>query len=388
MTPIDDENLSHRITAVVDGALAENLLVGAVVLVARDGRVVYRRAAGLADRENGRPMRDDTIFRYSSLTKPIVAAAAMALIEQGRLRLDDTVTRWLPDFRPLLPDGEETPITVRHLLTHTAGLTYGFFQETNGSYQGAGVSDGLAEPGLSMNDELRRLASVPLCYRPGTAWGYSLAMDVLGEVLARVAGAPLPDVVERLVCGPLHLQDTGFAVRDPDRLAIPYVDGQPPRRMSDPDSVPMMGSDSGIRFSPSRIFDQRSFTSGGAGMAGTAGDLLTFLETMRLGGHPILKSDTVQQMMSNQINALRINVELTPAWGFGFGGAVLIDPELAGIPQAKGTWKWGGVYGHHWYVDPVHRLTVVAMTNTAVEGMTGIFPDALMRAVYGASATR
>ena len=153
--------------------------------------------------------------------------------------------------------------------------------------------------------------------------------------------------------------------------------------MADPEIVPFLPGASGIRFSPSRIFNPNSFASGGAGMAGTAGDFLKFLAALLSGGNPILKSTTVRQMMSNQSGALRTTTEQTPSWGFGFGGSVLMDPALAGTPQAAGTWKWGGVYGHHWYIDPANRLTVIALTNTALEGMVGGFVGDLRAAVYG-----
>ena len=298
------------------------------------------------------------------------------------LDLDDTAVRWLPEFRPKTPQGGEAVITLRQLLTHTAGLTYGFFEADDGPYHRAGVSDGLAESGLSMQEELTRLASVPLAFAPGTAWGYSLGLDVLGEIMSRATRTSLPALVEELVTIPLGLSDTGFAPRDLHRLATPYVDGMPPRRMKDPDIV-AFGPGSGIRFSPSRILDHRSFTSAGTGMVGTATDFLTFLESLRTGGGGILTADSVRQMMSNQIGALRINVEATPSWGFGFGGAVLVDPAMAQAPQGVGTWKWGGVYGHHWYVDPQSGLTVVALSNTAIEGMTGGFVTELTESVYG-----
>jgi len=383
MASLERHGLPSRVDRAIERVLAERRLVGCVVRIALDGETAYHAAAGLADREAGRPMREDAIFRLASITKLITSVAAMALIERELLRLDDPVAQWLPSFRPKLAHGSEPTITVRQLLTHTAGLSYSIFQPEDGPYRRAGVSDGLDQPGLPMDEELRRLASVSLLYPPGTAWGYSLAIDVLGEVLARVADEPLPDLIERLVTAPLRMVDTAFSVRDPARLAVPYVDGRPPRLMTDPDLVPPPGPGSGIRFSPSRIFDARSFASGGAGMAGTASDVLALAETLRQGGGNILRPDTVHAMMSNQIGPLRITTEPTPAWGFGFGGAVLVDPQIADVPQAAGTWKWGGVYGHHWYVDPVNRLTVVVLTNTAWEGMAGSSVAELMRAVYG-----
>ena len=377
-----DASLPARVDAVIERALAAQRLIGVVVLIALDGSVIHRRAAGYADREAQQSMREDTIFRLSSLTKPIVSAAALALVERGVLSLDEPVTRWLPDFRPTLTDGSAAVITARQLLTHTAGLSYSFFQAAGGPYERAGVSDGLAEPGLSMDEELRRLATVPLSNVPGAAWGYSLGLDVLGAVMARAGGEPLPNLVESLVTGPLGMKDTAFAVRDLGRLAAAYVDGARPRRMADPDIVEL-GPGALTRFAPSRILDPRSFPSGGAGMAGTATDFMSFLETIRRGGGAILTPQSTQSMMNNQIGDLRVNLELTPSWGFGFGGAVLMDPVLAGVPQAAGTWKWGGVYGHHWYVDPSRRLTVAALSNTTAEGMLGDFVTELRNAVYG-----
>jgi CubicO group peptidase (beta-lactamase class C family) len=379
---LDPRRISKDVDGAIERALTEQRLVGTVVLIAQDGKLLYHRAAGLADREERRSMSEDTIFRYSSLTKPIVSATAMALLERGQLDLDAPVTRWIPEFRPKTPQGTEAAITIRQLLTHTAGLTYGMNQPPDGPYHRAGVSDGIAEPGLSIEEQLRRLASVPLAYVPGERWGYSLALDVLGEVIARAGGAPLPALIERFITGPLRMSDTAFVVRDRKRLAGAYVDGPPPRPMKDPDVVPF-GEGSGIRYSPSRIFNEKSYPSGGAGMAGTAPDFLTFLEAIRSGGGGVLTGDSTRAMMSNQIGALRIDVEPTPSWGFGFGGAVLVDRQLAGVPQGVGTWKWGGVYGHHWFVDPVNRLTVVALTNTAVEGLFGRFVPDLMAGVYG-----
>jgi NAD(P)-dependent dehydrogenase (short-subunit alcohol dehydrogenase family) len=169
----------------------------------------------------------------------------------------------------------------------------------------------------------------------------------------------------------------------PGPIAVPYVSGEPPRRMTDPDVVPFMPGTAGIRFSPSRIFNAEAFTSGGAGMAGTARDFQKLLTALQSDGAPVLNTETARQMRSNQIGALRLTSVQQPAWGFGFGGALLMDSVASGTPQAAGTWQWGGVYGHHWYVDSVNQLTVIAMTNTALEGMVGGFVVELMEAVYG-----
>ncbi len=373
--------MSVEIDRVIDQALSSDRIVGTVVLIARDGNLVYRRAAGLADREAGRPMRIDTLFRLASLTKPIVSAATMVLVERGRLSLDDPVTRWLPGFRPALTSGERPPITVGQLLTHTSGLSYGFLQTPGSEYHRAGISDGLDEPGRSMEDNLARLSSVPLMFRPGEGWQYSLSLDVLGAVIERVCGHTFPEAVRQLVTGPLGMKDTDFALLDADRMAAAYADGADrPVRMSESHIVPFADG-AGIAFAPSRVFDSSSYPSGGTGMVGTAPDFLRFLETVRGDGGSMMKSETASAMMSNQVGDLPVNLR-GPGWGFGFGAAVLMDPGKAGSPHSTGTWGWGGVYGHSWFIDSAQNLTVVALTNTAIEGMAGRFPTELRNAVY------
>lgn len=371
------------IEAVVDRAIATQRIVGAVVLVAWRGRVVYQRAAGYADRERGTAMRENTIFRLASLTKPLVSAAALRLVEARKIGLDDPVTRWLPSFKPKLRDGRVPTITIRELLTHTAGLSYGFLQADDGPYREAGVSDGLDDPpGLSLDDNLRRIASVPLDYAPGTGWRYSIALDVLGAALSRATGESLPQIVRRQVTGPLHMLDTGFHARAVDRLATPYQDGTPaPVRMAS-EAVVRSGPGT-LRFTPARIFDAHAYPSGGAGMAGSAPDFMRFLLALRASrlGHPgWLKPPTAASMMRDQVGSDAATENA--GWGFGYGWAVLDDPALARTPQARGTIEWGGVYGHHAFFDPVHDIAVVALTNTAVAGMSGAFPRDLRDAVY------
>ncbi|GLK57649.1 CubicO group peptidase (beta-lactamase class C family) [Methylopila capsulata] len=371
--------LGDALGAAIDAALADRRIVGAVVLVARDGKLVYRRAAGLADREAGLPMREDVIFRLASVTKPLVTAAAMRLADDGALALDAPVTRWLPDFRPRLADGSAPEITIRHLLTHTSGLSYRFIEPAESPYHLRDVSDGLDQPGLSMAENLTRLAAVPLAFAPGTAWRYSLAIDVLGAAMERAAGASLPDLVAALVTDPLGLRDTRFGVADMDRLATPYVNATPaPIAMADGVAVAL---DAGAAiFAPSRIIDPASYPSGGAGMSGTAGDVLAFLEAIRTGGAPILGPATIAKMTRDHVGPQAETQG--PGWGFGYGWAVLDDPEAAQTPQARGTLQWGGAYGHSWFVDRANALTVVALTNTAFEGMNGRFVADVRDAAY------
>jgi CubicO group peptidase (beta-lactamase class C family) len=377
----DDQNaaLGARLDPVIDHAIADKRIVGTVVLVARDGELVYARAAGLADREAGRAMKEDDIFRFASVTKPFVTAAAMRLVEQGRITLDDPVSKWLPDFKPTF-DGKPATILVRHLLNHTAGLEYGFFQPPGGAYAKAGISDGLDLTDITLDENLKRIASVPLVSEPGKTWRYSVAIDVLGGVIEKASGKTLDKAVDELVVSPLSLADAGFSTEPSERLTATYFDASPePKRMEG--SVAVQIGEGKLTFSPERILDAKQFPSGGAGMSGTAKDVLTFLETIRKGGDPILSAETVKTMMQDQTGP---QAETQGSgWGFGYGWAVLIDPATAGTPQSKGTIQWGGAYGHNWFVDPVEKITVVAMTNTAFEGMWGQFTRDVRDAVYG-----
>jgi CubicO group peptidase (beta-lactamase class C family) len=366
---------------VLTRAIASERIVGAVVAVAHRGRVVYRGAAGLADREAALPMREDTTFRLASLTKPVVSVVALSLIAQGVLGLDDPITRWLPDVRPRLADGTTPTITVRQLLTHTSGLGYGMFEADGdiAAHERLGVSNGLDAPGRSFDDNARRLAAVPLIAVPGTELHYSLSTDVLGEVLARAAGASLPALVERIVTGPLAMTDTAFVPRDPSRLAVPYGDGAPPVRMADGHVVHFVGGRTA--FAPSRALTPGSYPSGGAGLVGTIDDYLHFAEALRTRDRRLLDPDWFAAFTSDQL-AGRPSPILGPGWGFGLGVAVLLDPAAAATPALPGTFRWEGAYGHHFWVDPAAELSVVTLTNTAIEGMFGAMATDLRAAVY------
>ncbi len=373
--------LAERVDAAVEPWVSEQRIVGAVILVARDGRLVYRRAAGFADREAGRPVTEETMFRLASMTKLIVSATALALVDRGRLGLDDPVTRWLPYFSP--PLGDRNPvITVRQLMTHTAGLSYSFFEPDEDLYTDAGVDQGLGVASGTLEDNLRKLASVPLYYPPGREWRYSMATDVLGAVVEQAAGMPLPQAVARYVTEPLAMGDTAFVVADPSRLAAAYRDGEGAAvRMALPlDRLPL---GAGVPVSPSRALDATAWPSGGGGMSGTAADYLALLEAVRRGGAPILSARSAAALARHAIGELRAWTE-GEGWGFSLGAAVLLDPVAAGTPQSAGTWQWGGALGSHFFVDPALGLSVVVLTNTAVAGVIGEFPRAIIEAVYGA----
>ncbi len=378
-------SLGTALDRALDSAVEERRLVGGYVAVSRDGEPVYERAAGLADRESSAPFSADTIVRLASVTKPIVSVAALRLIDQGKLGLDDPITTWLPDFRPSLPGGGEATILIRHLLTHTSGLSYRHAQPADGPYALADISDGLDLPGRSLEDNLARIAALPLTFAPGESWEYSVGTDVLGAVLQKLTGDSLPNVVRDLVTGPLGMADTAFELTDQARLARPYVNNEPePHMLADGEVVPnpFMPEAAGVSFAPSRVFDQTSFASGGGGMVGTGPEVHRFLEAVRLdavdGQQRLLRRETARSLFQGQIGAL----DTYPGMTFGFAGAVVREPALAMTPQPAGTLNWGGVYGHKWFIDPVNAITVTILTNTIYEGMNGQLTIDIRDAVY------
>lgn len=370
-------SMEARLDAVIEDAVSgRKTIVGTVVMVARDGQLVYSRAAGFADREAGVPVVADTIFRLASVTKPLVAATALAMVERGQLSLDDLAAKYLPYFKPKSPDGVYRPILIRHLLSHTSGLGYDYPDDPE-------ITSGGQNTDLDYEENFSRIAKFPLLFAPGTGWQYSVAIDVLGAIVSAITGGTLEAAVGRYVTGPLGMKDTAFHVTDGARLATPYYDARPePLPMADPQRV--QSPDGGATvFSPGRIFNERAFQSGGAGAVGTAPDFLRFLEALRQGGGHILKPETVATGFTNQIGTLPRRPQ-DEGQRFGFFGAIVTDPAAARSPVAAGTVRWGGSYGHEWFVDRHNGLSVVGFSNTAFEGSTGQYAFDIRDAVYGA----
>jgi CubicO group peptidase (beta-lactamase class C family) len=372
----ENVSIAARVNALIDRVIEEERITGAVVLVYQDGEPILEKAASFADREAGVPVRLDTIFRYASVSKPIVAVTALVMIEKGLLDLEDRVADHLPWFRTKTPDGREAPITIRHLLTHTSGLLYDPALEL--LPEGQRMTLGLGNTDFSLEENFSRHNAIPLAFEPGSRWAYSFATDILGGVLAALHGGTLEDAVVHHVAGPLGMADARFRVTDPARLAVAYAD-HPGRPVRMPDPW-VSGDEDNWRtvFSPSRIFNPRAFQSGGAGMAGTARDVMRLLEMLRKDGAGLLSATMAKAALSNQIAEL----EGEPGYRFTFVGGLVTDPAAAGTALPKGVIQWGGVYGNTWFIDPAERLTVVSLTNNALEGCNGAYPEMLRAAVY------
>jgi CubicO group peptidase (beta-lactamase class C family) len=352
-----------------------NRIAGAVVLVLRDGQVVYEHGVGWADREAKRLMRPDAIFRIASESKPITSVAILQLAEAGKLSIDDPVSRWLPTFahtfvasdapgdsgRTLVP--ARRPITIRDLITHTAGISYGLEPQVAARYAtkvlGPGAGAGLGwytadkdEPACAT---MERLGTLPFVAQPGERWVFGYNLDILGCVVERASGMPLDRYVHDHITAPLGMKDTYFFL-PPDqrmRLVAVYASDSARRALRGPE---------GPRGQGNYVDGPRKNFAGGAGLLSTARDYSRFLEMIRAGGTldgvRILSSRSVDLMTRNQIGA-RYGI---PGQGFGFG-FYTIDSTGADGPKSVGTFGWRGGYGTIAFVDPKEKLTVVFMIN-------------------------
>lgn len=358
-------------------------LVGAVVLVREHGALRHASATGLADRESATPMQRDQLFRLASVSKPLLSTVILGLVAEGVLDLDAPVQRWLRDFRPALADGSTPAISLRQLLSHSSGLGYRFLEaDAKGPYARAGVSDGMDANPLFLADNVRRIAQAPLLFAPGSQWLYSLGVDVAGAVAEAATGESLQALFERLLAAPLGLRDTAFAARNAARLATPYVSDTPqPHRLREGEVVAPFEGTVGIEYSLARATDASRFPSAGAGLVGSADEVMAVLEALR----DVQRSGLLPPALAAEMASPQVGEQGPPepaGWGFGLGFAVLRDAAASGTPQNVGTWRWGGAYGHSWFVDPARGLSVVALTNTLYEGMDGAFVDELRDAVY------
>ena len=371
---------------------------GCQVLVSRHGIPAYFESMGLMDRERGRPVQDDTIFRIYSMSKPITSVALMMLWEEGRFQLTDPVHRFIPSWRgqEVWESGEGDQMitrppasapTMQHILSHTAGLTYGGLlpgleSPVDQSYQKVGIARGDGETLMEFVDKLGR---VPLLYEPGQKWHYSLATDVCGALVEIISGQPFESFLKERIFDPLGMIDTGFRVSDDQapRFAACYM------RM--PNKQVVLEDDP----ETSHYRHKRNFFSGGGGLVGTTKDYMAFCEMLRQGGqfngYQLLGRRTLELMTSNHLMsgeslaqmALGAFSETTNAGvGFGLGFATTMD-EVASRTVGAGDFYWGGRASTIFWVDPEEDLQVIFMTQL-IPSSTFNFRGQLKNIVYGA----
>lgn len=375
----DESFSSDRLTQTMQMLVSDGSPVGMVVRATQDGESIYESSAGFVDREQRETMPTEAIFRLASVTKLYTVATALALVDRGILSFEEDVRLWLPDFCLKLPDGTRPAITLRHLMTHTAGMSYPNNPHGGAAYRQASVSDGLSDAGLSMAENLHRIASVPLLDPPGTRWNYSVAIDVLGAVIAAAYGKPLPEAVDALICRPLNMRNAVFYPPRALSLAVPYAatDGAP-ARMTDIYRMPYRGDV--VEFDNNRYYDRASFASGGCGMVASASDVIALVDEIGLRTERAISARSAELLSTPHVRDMPEGSS-EPGWQFGLGVRVLVDPARSGSPLGAGSWRGGGIYGHSFAFDAATRRSIVVMTNVA--GAEGIPFTAALEAIYG-----
>jgi CubicO group peptidase (beta-lactamase class C family) len=360
-----------RIDRFLQQAVDSGRIAGAVALVLRDGQVAYERSVGWSDKESGRRMTSDAIFRIASQTKALTSTAVMMLVEEGKIALGDPVSRFIPGFahttvasradsgRTVMPARRE--ITIKDLFTHTSGISYGTDAYVASQY-GAKALGPAAGRGWYTADKsepicvtMERLATLPFVAQPGEAFVYGYNTDVLGCVVERATGVPLDEFIRARITSPLGMRDTHFFLPagKRDRLATVYASDSTNHIVRAP--VGPLGQGDYVD-GPRRSF------SGGAGLLSTARDYARFLEMMlergALDGTRLLSPKTVDVMTTNQSGTLMSQTGL----GFGLGFQTTDRLGADGLASV-GTYGWGGAYGSTYKVDPAERLVIVFMIN-------------------------
>ena len=343
-------------------------IAGAVGLVLRDGKVVYERAVGYADKESGRRMSTDAMFRIASQTKALTSIAIMMLLEEGKVALDDRVSRFIPAYArtTVMVNGEVVPakrrITIRDLLTHTAGISYGTDSAVAMLYQEKGLGPAAgwgwytADKDEPVCSTMERLASLPFVRQPGEAWVYGYNTDILGCVVEKASGITLEEFIRTRITAPLRMNDTYFFVppAQRDRLVAVYASDSANRIARAPNGAKGQGH---YVEGPRRSF------SGGAGLVSTARDYARLLQMLLNGGEldgvRILSPQTVALMTTNQTGTLYS----ADGEGFGLGFSILQRLGADNSLFSVGSFGWGGAYGSQYRVDPKQGIVLVFMLN-------------------------
>lgn len=359
-----------RIGTAVQQSIDNKQIAGAVTLVLRHGQVAYSKSQGMLDREAGKPMLQDALFRICSMTKPITSTAVMMLYEEGRFQLDDPISKYLPEFKNpkvLVKPASGKPysipatreITIRDLLRHTSGLTYNWNEDLGKMYNDAHVASGLIPYDGTIADNVRSLAAQPLLFNPGERWEYSLGVDVLGRLVEVVSGKPLDEFFRTRIFEPLGMKDTYFYPPENklNRLATAYSyeEGKGLTRFPEtPLNEGLLTYSADYPYhGPKKLF------SGGAGLVSTAQDYARFCQMMldngKANGKRLLSRKSVELMTHDQLG------KIGPDQGFGLGfGVDGVKGPLSEL-GSPGAYNWGGFFYTSFEIDPKEQMIVIFM---------------------------
>ncbi len=369
-----DPDRLQRINAMMARYVDESKTAGMLTLVSRKGKIAHLATNGYMDITAQTPMREDTIFRIYSMTKVITSVALMTLLEQGKFQLDDAACRWIPALRTLkVYRGEgklealERDITIRQLLTHTAGFTYGFEPDSNPVDKMYAETWGDSSSKKTLSELLESLFKLPLVAQPGTRWHYSIATDICGYLVELMSDMPFGDYLQKTIFAPLGMVDTAFEVTKDklDRFATLYG-------WSEDNPLTALEAAMSSPFIPPAAMDSVPLQSGGGGLVSTATDYWHFAQMMLNGGEfegkRIIGRKTVEWMTTNHlpIDLLPLTFngivpQASKAYGFGLGYCVNLDPANAGTLGSLGDFGWGGLADTYCWIDPKEQLIGILM---------------------------
>ena len=345
-----------RVTRALRADVERGHLAGAIGVVARNGKIAYWETVGMADKEAGKPMRDDTIFRIYSMTKPIVGVALMTLYEEGAFALRDPVKDYIPELGGLSVLSEDSTVaahremTVQDLMRHTAGMGYGGGKtRADKLFRKLDVLGG----NRTVDDFIQKLAKIPLKHQPGSAWEYSVSVDVQGRLVEVLSGKDLATLLDERLFGPLDMRDTGFTVppEKKDRFVQMYS------KTEDEKSIEPSPAN---RSEGYYDYESRWF-SGGGGLVSTTRDYLRFCQMLlnggELDGKRILSRKTIELMTTDHVDGIRsASPVLSPGYGFGLDFAVHVDQAKSGLNGSLGEYNWGGLAGTIFWIDPAEEM--------------------------------
>lgn len=376
----------QRISKSLQSFVDSGKVSGVYAVVARHGQIGYESAIGRMDIHKHRPLKRDALFRIYSMTKPVVAAAAMRLVDQRKIRLDDAVAKYIPAFanvRVYAGGGAASPLlvppdslmTIRHVLTHTSGLGYG---TTNKPADSIFIAARMYDASHTLEWFADSLAKLPLHFSPGTGFNYSSGLEVIGRIIEVVSGMPLDRFLEEELFEPLGMKDTSFRIRKRSRIPKLY-------RQSDDGTLTEVGND-GLQkmFEPDAVF---LWASGG--LLSTPDDYLRFTQMLlnygELNGIRILSRESVHEMTRNQLPSFMtpLPTMLDGGYGYGLAGAVLVDPSKSRLPGTVGIYRWSGYVGTYFWIDRVNDMIAMVWTQLS-PGRAVPLESEFQKLVYGA----
>ena len=387
----------ERLHALMQQSVDQKQIAGIVTILARHGKVVDYRSYGQRDMAAGAPMTKDVIFRDYSMTKPVTGVAMMILYEQGKWLPSDPISKYIPEFahlkvyngvdadgKPILVDPIHAP-TMRELMSHTAGFTYGFFGNTPVDKM---YRDVQPLNSANLQEFIDKMAKLPLLYQPGKGWTYSMSMDIEGYIVEKLSGQSLPDFMRDNIFKPLGMKDAAFFVPEDKRGRFSAVYTTGPNG-----ELQLVGAGPSGR--STEYASQPTMPSGGGGMVSTAEDYYRFAQMMlnggELDGKRILAPASVKLMTSNHVPAELLTGQfgigqmvMRPGFGYGYNCAVVFDPPEANLPEGKGTFFWDGAAGTWFWVDPTNDVIFIGMIQRMLGPASPNLEFESRNAIYGA----